>query len=80
MNLAEGASWIDNIPLYDKRTIYDYVSNGGRDVTIHFTCSVLYGEYCIKPDAICIYNDPNTEENHIVLKFNSSIKDYLDIT
>ena len=80
MGLAEGASWIDNIPSYDKRTIWDYVSNGGSDVTIHFTCSALYGEYCIKPDSICIYNDYNTDEKHIVLKFNSSIKDYLDIT
>lgn len=80
MHLAEGDKWIDNIPSYDKKTIWDYVSNGGSDVTIHFTSSNLYGEYSIKPDAICIYNDRSTDENHLVLKFNSSINDYLDIT
>lgn len=80
MHLAEGDKWIDNISSSDKRTIWDYVNHGGSDVTIHFTSSALYGEYCIKPDAICIYNDPSTDEKHLVLKFNSSIKDYLDIT
>ena len=80
MNLAEGDKWIDNISLSDKKTIWDYVSNGGSDVTIHFTCSDLYGEYCIKPDTICIYKVYESEEMHIVLKFNSRIKDYLDIT
>ena len=79
MNLAEGDKWIDNISSSDKRTIWDYVSNGGSDVTIHFTSS-LSGEYIIKPDAICIYEVYDTNEKHIVLKFNSSIKDYLDIT
>lgn len=80
MNLAEGDKWIDNISSSDKRTIWDYVSNGGRDVTIHFKYSGLYGEYIFKPDAICIYNEYDTEVQHIMLKFNSSIKDYLDIT
>lgn len=80
MHLAEGDKWIGNIPSYDKKTIWDYVSNGGSDVTIHFTSYNLYGEYCIKPDAICIYNDRSTDETHLVLKFNSSINDYLDIT
>ena len=80
MKLAEGDKWIDNIPQSDKRTIWDYVNHGGSDVTIHFTSSELYGEYCIKPDAICSYKVYETEEYHIVLKFNSSIGDYLDIT
>lgn len=80
MSLAEGDKWLDNIPSYDKRTIWNYVSNGGTDVTIHFSYSGLSGEYTIKPDAICIYIDSNSNEQHIVLKFNSSIKDYLDIT
>lgn len=80
MNLAEGDKWIDNIQSSDKRKIWDYVSNGGRDVTIHFKSSQFAGEYCIKPDTICIYNVYDTEEKHIVLKFNSSIGDYLDIT
>ena len=79
MHLAEGDKWIDNIPSYDKRTIWDYVNNGGSDVTIHFTSS-LPGEYIFKPDTICIYNEYDTEVQHIALKFNSSIKDYLDIT
>ena len=80
MHLAEGDKWIDNISSSDKRTIWDYVSNGGSDVTIHFTSSELYGEYSIKPDAICIYQVYESNETHLVLKFNSSIGDYLDIT
>ena len=79
MHLAEGDKWIDNISPLDKRTIWDYVNNGGNDVTIHFTSS-LPGEYIFKPDAICIYNEYDTEVQHIMLKFNSSIGDYLDIT
>ena len=80
INLAEREKWIDNISSSDKRTIWDYVSNGGSDVTIHFTSSELYGEYSIKPDAICIYQVYESNETHLVLKFNSSIGDSLDIT
>ena len=45
MRLAEGVSWLNNIPSSQQRNIWYYMQNGGSDIAIHFLCNELEGDY-----------------------------------
>ena len=70
-NIAEvaecGTDWISEISSDKQRKIFDFVKNGGTDITFNITCGSFSGEARKKASYVAYYYDSNDGMEHVVV-------------
>ena len=70
-NIAEvvecGTDWIYEISSDEQRKIFDFVKNGGTDITFNVSCGSFNGEGRKKASYVAYYSDSNDGMEHVVV-------------
>lgn len=70
-NIAEvvecGTDWIYKISSDEQRKIFDFVKNGGTDITFNVSCGSFSGEGRKKASYVAYYSDSNDGMEHVVV-------------
>ena len=70
-NIAEvveyGTDWIYEISSDKQRKIFDFVKNGGTDITFNVSCGSFNGEGRKKASYVAYYSDSNDGMEHVVV-------------
>lgn len=62
-----GTDWIYEISSDKQRKIFDFVKNGGTDITFNITCGSFNGEARKKASYVAYYSDSNDGMEHVVV-------------
>lgn len=64
--------WIYNLSLDKQRKIFDFVKNGGTDITFNITCGPLSGVGRKKASYVAYYSDSNDGMEHVVVGIHTN--------